>query len=222
MQKLDEARAAIASVLSHSKTPAIALSFGVDSVLVAALVLQQAPDTTCIWLHQCLTREQRAFPERLMVEWGLTVWSCGIQEWKIIQRDGHAYAAMTYALNGDTVTTVQDVVHQETAKCIFQQRPQPSQPISLPVDVLFTGWRKSDQHSLMPSAYAPERIGNIQLISPLADWTEEEVWAATFALSLPHNHNKYNGNPFADPDNLIANVNCLPYGECRCQPLISA
>lgn len=215
MQKLEAARDQIASVLQDKRT-AIALSFGKDSMLTAALVLQQAPDTTCIWLHQCLTKQQQMFPERVMVEWGLTVWSCGIQDWQVIEHQNNYYAAFRYSLNGESLTTIFDVIHEPNAPCVFHLRPRLSPAITLPVEAIFTGWRKEDAHPLMPQEM-PARIGNMELISPLADWTDEEVWEATRSLNIPFNASKYAGNEMADPDNLIANLNCLRQGACTCR-----
>ena len=217
MKKLAQAQTLIADALAKTNIPAIALSFGKDSMLVAALVLQQVPETTCIWLHQCLTKSQRRCAEQVMVAWNLTVWGCGVQAWQLLPHEGQVYAGLTYALNGDTFTTIHDVLHDSAAPCLFHLQPQTSPALTLPVETIFTGWRAQDTHPLMDASYEPVTLGNISLVNPLADWTEEEIWEVTAALSLPVNTEKYQGNPFADPDNLIANTDCFVHGECRCQ-----
>lgn len=215
MLKLNQAREEIAQALAEASVPAIALTFGKDSLLLAALVLQQAPETNCIWLHQMLTKTQKQFPEQVIVDWNLSVWSCGVQSWSIVDEK---YVACEYVINGTPLVIVHDLVHDEREACLLQKRPRFSPPIQLPVDLFFVGWRKEDRHELMGEGYAPT-FGNAAIATPLADWTEAEVWEATKVLSLPVNEQKYiHQNPLYDPDNLIANLTCVRQGVCTCQP----
>lgn len=208
----DHVRETIREALAAAAAPVVACSFGKDSVLLLHLVREQQEDVPVLWLRQDLLPQQRAFAERLIIEWDLTVYGVlPIDQYIVPAANGRLSLIREYGFNGDSFPVVHDIVSGDRCALKLAQAKTPM-PIEFPFDLVFTGFKESDSHPLLGRLAWPENatIGGARLCAPLRNLTDELVWQATLDLHLPYNQAKYDAHrEAADPDCVVACTNCL-------------
>lgn len=188
--------------MKGAKRPAVACSFGKDSLLILALAREVWRSIEIIWLHHHLTAGQRQFAEQIIKDWSLGVLNFGVtgkQAYRL--QDASLTMGYDYTLNGEKVTAIHDVVHSDN-RCILDLQPMSGTPLTLPFDKLLIGTKASDSHELMQNA---PKIGEMEVVAPLWGYTDAKVYQFLRELNVPIPPK----DERLDPSNIIACCNCL-------------
>jgi hypothetical protein len=82
-------------------------------------------------------------------------------------------------------------------------------------DLLVAGGRRDDHHDFYGRPFEATRmLGNIQLLNPLYDWSEGDVWAFIHSENLIYDHARYEDGAEAHLDTLKTCTRCFG-GELR-------
>lgn len=209
---LDRAREVIRQVIAEHETPIVACSFGKESVLLLSLVREQIPDVPVIWLRENLLRTQREFAERLIVEWGLTVFGFAPTHVYLMPApDGKLSLISEYGLNGEHFPVVRDLVAGD--RCLLKFPTASGTATAFPFDSVLIGWKDCDTHPIFGRApYPPDGTLSCgtRFYAPLRHLSDDQVWQAIRDLDIPYNQAKYDArDDLADPDCVVACARCL-------------
>lgn len=206
---LQELREQIRSLVTEARNPVLLCSFGKESMLLLYLI-REVKDIPVIWFHDHLTKEQREFPERVIIDWNLTALNYPANDYYFVPCEDSVSIVSEYGIGG-TVRTIRDFYHAETCSLdIFKARPG---VFEYTFDLTLTGSRSTDSHPIGGENPFPRDIefASSRLVAPLRDLTENQVWDAILELGVPYDEQRYAGDEERDPSNVHACTKCVTH-----------
>lgn len=203
MTLVDDSVELIKSSLEVRHRPAIACSFGKDSMVMLWLARQVVPDIPVLYFDAFAHETKHTFAERMIKEWNLNVI--------------RMHPKMR-SLNG-TPTGIEVVEWYEPSPNRFLYFPIESEPNYIPdaqcnctltkifdiadsdedshFDAVLIGHRGDDHDPTfgdVPLKQSVVSYPDFSYIYPLKDWTESDIWKASETYSIPQNERRYNGD----------------------------
>lgn len=200
MELIDATRALIARQLEQSKRPALACSFGKDSMVMLALVREQKPDIPVLYFEALPHPTKHAFAERIAREWNLNLILP-----KPIARDAIATGSHVELIEIFEIAPRRLMYFPIEAPAAFKPdadshcalaRLVTPLPVvtSLNFDGVFIGHRGDDDdptYGEVPLISHTVDYGNFAYFYPLKDWTAGDIWRASSLLDIPQNRDRY-------------------------------
>jgi hypothetical protein len=207
---MEKARQIIREVLAGATNPAVFCSFGKDSMLLLSLVREIKPDVSVLWFR---SGGREDFAKRVIMDWDLDVWSWEPADVYVLPNENGLSVVREQSFGLQRFPVVLDV--EEGNRCIADFMPGRTSVLYPHFDVLFLGYRDSDEHWVLGGkGFCPEdgwALGKAKVYAPLRHMNDGQVWAAIKELSVPVDEERYfhDGN---DPDSLPACTRCLQEG----------
>jgi hypothetical protein len=202
----------IPTILKRSKRPCVAVSGGMDSLVVLDMVRKHRPDIEALVFRADFTPEQWGIIDNLIRLWDLTVVSPLPRTSYFVPNGGNLARVDEYDVNGTVFPVLRDLVHSDH-RCSLDLATRFAPLSPLDYDCVFVGTREGDSSEAMghPLPKAVNRIGSVEVIAPIYYWTDEEVGKA--AQGLPYSKEWYDlGDERYDTGNLIACSRCVATG----------
>ena len=200
---MDQAVAKITETLAHSQSPAVLCSFGKDSLLLLDLVNEQWPNVPVIWFRTGLNE---AFAKRTIIDRNLMVFSWAPAEVYLLRDRSNVTMIHEYGFGEHRLPVLIDMAPGRPCAATRFLYRTPS--LYLPFDVLFVGWKDSDEHWVKgnaPLAADGFSIGRAKGVAPLRHMTDDAVRAAIIERKIPY-------EPM--PDELPICAACLAGDDC--------
>lgn len=199
LRKIRHSLKMIERELATASNPAVACSFGKDSMAVLWMVRRYAPEIPVLYCEAIPHPTKHKFMEQVTADYGLNVIKS-----RPLHRD--------VILGGDNVEIIE--VHQLGIGC-NAYFPIEAFPGSTPdkdstcglamlteripstystFDAVFIGHRGDDvdpTHGAIPLQAEVFTAGEFRYVYPLRDWTEADVWEASRILKVPQNTRRY-------------------------------
>lgn len=239
-EKFEAACERTRALLAAARRPVLLSSFGKDSVLLLEMARRSKLPFDVLWYRDAFEGGEEAetrFGKELAAEWDLSVYSYPSHDRYLVRAGERLTLVSEYDVGGDVIPLLQDI--EEGERCALSlarasvagpsnhgataptTTTAPTAPttaaasISFPWDVTLTGFRFEDAHEATgPAPFPPDgtRWGATRFFAPLREWTAEEVWEATAALSLPYDMRRYGErglSPEAEVADLALCARCL-------------
>jgi 3'-phosphoadenosine 5'-phosphosulfate sulfotransferase (PAPS reductase)/FAD synthetase len=190
----------LAGELSRSRNPAVACSFGKESMVMLGLARRIKPDVAVIYFPGLPHPTKHLFAERVAKEWNLNLYAPYPRARDAISRDGHVELVELYELAPNRfmyfpIEAPEDYEPDASAHCglaFLNEEPVAAQADDF--DAVFIGHRNDDQdptHGSVPLKDYVVDYGDFRYVYPLRDWTEGDIWAASRLLGIPQNEARY-------------------------------
>lgn len=183
----------------------VLFSGGMDSLVVLSLVRHEVDDV--ITLRQNFTKRQWNVVDRVIKEWGLTVYSAPPLVSYIVPNGEYLARVDEYRFGGTIIPVLRDLEHSE--QCSLQLDGQTAD-VTFNYDTIYTGCRKGDKSFALgqPMKRAKVELNGVTFVQPIFDWTDEQVKKA--AKDLPYAKEYYDeGDETYATDTLLACTNCM-------------
>jgi 3'-phosphoadenosine 5'-phosphosulfate sulfotransferase (PAPS reductase)/FAD synthetase len=214
---------AVNAALSRAALPALLFSGGKESSVLHYLVQRYTEHTkrqiTHVVLHDEVQQERLAFIEQEFKRAPFPVLSFRPGGRRIVPLKAGFDLVNVYDLRGQG--TFEAAVSPIPGNICLQEwlvGPMRLCP-DFCFDLLLHGGRADDHHDYYGSPYAEHRLlGNIELLSPLYQWTEDDVWEAIHAYEMPYDVDRYDNGSNNHIDILKTCTECVKPGlrlECR-------
>jgi 3'-phosphoadenosine 5'-phosphosulfate sulfotransferase (PAPS reductase)/FAD synthetase len=203
----------IATMLRKSRHAAVALSGGMDSLVVLQQVRELAPDTEVLVFRTDWTPQQWGIIDNLIKLWDLTVVTPPPQASYFVPNGDQLARVDEYDVGGAVLPVLRDVVHDD-ARCVLELERNFLAVSPLDYDCVFTGTRRSDSSAATgpPLRRAISRVGELWFVAPIFYWTDEQVKKA--AKDLPYAKEWYEEKDERfDTGNLLACGACVRRGD---------
>lgn len=199
-QKINEARQFIRTHLAEMKRPALACSFGKDSMTMLALVREQMPEIPVLYMEAIAHPTKHAFAERIAAEWNLNL-TRPVPAYRdaVAQGDRIEVIEIHEVAPGQIlyfpIEAEEGYIPDENATCGLELVAyQPPPVINLHFDGIFIGHRGDDvdpTFGAIPLKESAMIRGGFRYLYPLRDWTESDIWEASQLLNIPQNEARY-------------------------------
>lgn len=202
MDLLAETRKRIALQFSCVYRPAVACSFGKDSMVVLALVREIAPNVPVMYCEGFPHPTKHEFVRRIAEEWSLNLVTPAPIGCDVIAKGQDVSLLRIYepAPRHVVVLPVEAVpgyVPNAESQCALATLLAPPAPVSsLNYDALFIGHRGDDvdpHFGAIPLVDYMATVAGLSYFYPLRDWTEADIWEASALLNIPQNTARYQG-----------------------------
>jgi hypothetical protein len=190
--------------LAQLKAPCVLSSFGKDSMVTLWLVREQKPDIDVLYFDAFPSPTKHRFALDIIQRWGLTVRSPLARGRDAITKGDHLELAELHELAPDQFTyfpieAEAGYVPDENCLCGLEKLTDEVAPkCEFNFDAAFMGTRGDDVDfawgDCNPGDAVISRGDNFRLVYPLKDWTEKDIWEASFLLGIPQNEARYFGN----------------------------
>ncbi len=158
------------------------LSGGADSLIVLKLCLEQF-ETDAVAFTSDWTDEQMKRLTQLSADWNFTLYTFPPSH-RFIVPSGDSFALVDEYLGA--LPVVRDI--EDGEKCVFELSQDRHEGFWLDWATVFTGFKKSDTHEVTgQTVFAKEKIykvGNLTFVSPLHDFTGEDIKEALEMLDI--------------------------------------
>jgi hypothetical protein len=159
------------SSLDKAKSPILCYSGGKDSHLLLHLIREVRLDVPVLIFHHFWPKEHKNWVFSVIKDLNLVAFSYRPSMLKYSQGS----VISLYPFGASTIPVISDPECSSDCGLEWGRRALSGSPLAhFPWDVVLTGSRKSDSHPLVPSL----DFTGTNIITPLWDWTEEEVWNA--------------------------------------------
>lgn len=173
---MEVARQIIADVLADAHAPAVLWSAGADSTLLLHLVREQASEAVAIWFNTT----GRITPPQPALSWAPA-------DVYLLSDGSHHTLVHEFDYSGAPLPVLTDLAPGDA--CVLTAFPHRTPHIYPPFDVLFAGWKDSDQHWIADGNQLPKDgtvLGQSKLIAPLRHMTDAAVRAAIVEMRIPY------------------------------------
>jgi 3'-phosphoadenosine 5'-phosphosulfate sulfotransferase (PAPS reductase)/FAD synthetase len=206
--------------LSKSERPALACSFGKDSIVMLFLVLQFKPDIPVIYLKGLTHPTKHNFVKRITRELGLNLVIPEPKFKDLLAKGDHVELIEIYELAPGKllyfpIESEPYYIPNALSHCIVENVMEPTIATPLNFDSLFIGHRGDDTdptHGDMPLKDYVVDTGGFNVIYPLRDWAEEDIWEFSKDNLIPQNIERYTGDMRSNNDYFTACFECLKPG----------
>jgi len=207
---IEATRALIAEQLAISRSPALASSFGKESMVMLGLARLIRPDVAVIYFPGPPHPTKHLFAERMAKEWSLNLYAPYPRARDVVSKDGHVELVELYELAPARfmyfpIEAPKDYDPDASSHCgLSYLNEEPVSARADDFDAVFIGHRNDDRdptHGRVPLKDYVVSFGDFRYVYPLRDWTEADVWAASRLLGIPQNEARYRDqDPGADND----------------------
>jgi phosphoadenosine phosphosulfate reductase len=171
--KLDEAREAIALALSEQRSACITCSFQAEDMVVLDLLRERLPNVPVLFLETGYHfADVYRYRDEMTARYGLNLVNV-VPEQTVAAQE--AQFGILYESQPD--------------QCCKLRKVQPLFAALRPYDVWFTGLRRVQSptraHLQVRETFPLPSGKSLQKVSPLADWTDKEVWSYARERAIP-------------------------------------
>lgn len=207
---IEKLRERVREALQGARAPVVMCSFGKDSLLLLKLALEVKPDVPALWFHHDLLPSQEEFAERIILDWGLPVFSYPPAQRFVLPAGEGMTLVSDYSVGPFAWPVLMDAVHSDRCALKLDQQTMAFFPYDW--DVTLTGWKECDSHPLVPAGsihLEGLRVGGTTFRAPLRDLADDDVWSLIRELNIPFDQRRYAGDDSRNPDVLLACTRCL-------------
>lgn len=212
--------------MAWSERPAVACSFGKDSMVLLYLAQLLNPLVSVAYFEGFPHPTKHAFSERITAEWGLSlIKPTPMGRDAIRATDGRVEIVEAYRVGPKQVMyfpleAEPGYAPDASAMCGREKRQAPVSDEPVNFDAVFVGHRGDDvdpTHGAVPLDHHIIDYGDFRLVYPLKDWTEADIWHASHILDIPQNDARYIWRDMsANADYWPLCTKCLPGGFTIC------
>lgn len=216
----------VRDVVSASKNPIIACSFGKDSMVMMDLIRKLYPSMPVLYLRRevFFPREKQSFAHRMTEEMNLPVYEYPPTFTSVKQKDDLVEVVNHYMIGHDSISGLSFNGPKYMAIPSGTYSPEPDKswlcayedmykkPVGLfafPWDAVFSGHKDSDVDPVegaVPLASDTFKTENAPLLSfPIRHFRDDDVWEYTRRFSVPQD-----GRRYADPSDMTYNNDYFP------------
>jgi Phosphoadenosine phosphosulfate reductase family len=220
-EKIERSLDLIATEMLTAKDPVVCSSFGKDSLVVLDLVYQIRQRVPILFFPQHAKQfpEKYQFARDFIAAYKLPVWSLPPRLVTHVQ-DGDYFEIFTQ-FGGDATGPLNMSLGcrawQGTDKefvCAAEMLLQPPNAhVNFPWDLTFIGTKACDPIPLAGTVENFQSVidsGSTRICLPLADWTDDDIWAYIKAREIPYSEARYDEQlESADPDRYPVCFGCL-------------
>ena len=207
----------IFSELMHVERPAVACSFGKDSMVMLALVREVKLNIPVLYFEAFEHPTKHAFVERITKEWRLNLYRPSARVREAIAKDGHIEVVELFELAPQRfmwfpIEAAEDYTPDAGCFCALEKIHQPTTSVAMSFDAVFIGHRGDDvdpNYGAAPLISDVVDPGGFRYLYPLKDWTEADIWEASQRLGIPQNEARYGGDMAANNDYYPLCTECL-------------
>lgn len=203
--------------LSKCERPALACSFGKDSMVMLYLVRQFRPDIPVLYFKGLPHPTKHLFAARISRELALDIRLPEPKYKDLIAKDGKVELIEVYEVAPGRlvyfpIEPEPDYVPGPGYACAVDKFMTATIPAPMSFDALFVGHRGDDidptfgKVPLVSSVFEAE---GFRTIYPIKDWTEADIWEFSREVGIPQNEARYAGDMRANNDYHEMCVNCL-------------
>lgn len=199
-RKISETLALMRGQLGELRNPAVAASFGKDSMVMLGLARYIKPDVAVIYFPGLPHPTKHLFAERSAKRWSLNLYAPYPRARDAVSKDGHVELIELYELAPKRfmyfpIEAAPRYEPDASAHCgLAFLNEEPLAARADDFDAVFIGHRNDDQdptHGNVPLKDYVVDYGDFRYVYPLRDWTEADVWAASRLLGIPQNEARY-------------------------------
>lgn len=210
--KIQETIEEVKKLASSSEHPVLWFSGGKDSTLLLDLLLAADVNISLLVFQDLWSRSHRKYVQSVVAEKDLKCFfysPVGIET-----THNGTIVAPIYNVNEEVIPILMDVKPRDNI-CGHDKIQKVAEKAYLEVkppyifDLTFVGSKETDSHkgkdTLLP------RFERTQVVAPLWQWTDEEVWDAILLREIPYNRSQYNpdGSRCGDDNgDFIGCLNC--------------
>lgn len=207
----------ISDQLSKCARPALACSFGKDSMVMLFLVRQLRPDIPVLYFKAFPHPTKHQFAIRIAEELGLDLRLPEPKFKDLIAKDGRVelveiYKAAPNRLMYFPIEPEPGYVPGPGFNCAVDWFLSPTTPTEMDFDAIFVGHRGDDvdpTHGKVPLVDSVFEVEGFRFIYPIKEWTEADIWEFSREVGIPQNEARYSGDMSANNDYYPLCVNCL-------------
>lgn len=227
MELVDRTLDFIREQLQIVKAPCLLSSFGKDSMVMLWLVRRLKPEIDVVYFDAFPSPTKHRFALDIAQKWKLNLHSPIARARDVVAKDDHVELGELFELAPERLTYFPieaEPYYTPAADCLCAL-----DKIFAPVaakcdfgfDSAFTGIRGDDVDPIWGKGVPPASVidqDGFKLIYPLRDWTERDIWDASFAYGIPQNEARYfNNDMTANNDYYPLCTKCLASdGEVIC------
>jgi 3'-phosphoadenosine 5'-phosphosulfate sulfotransferase (PAPS reductase)/FAD synthetase len=197
---IEATRELMARQLAISRNPAVACSFGKDSMVTLCLARSIKPDVAVIYFPGLPHPTKHLFAERMAKEWSLNLYAPYPRARDVISKDGHVELIELYELAPARfmyfpIEAAKDYEPDASADCglaFLKEEPVAAQADDF--DAVFIGHRNDDRDPTYGNVPLKDYVvdfGGFRYVYPLKNWAEADIWAASELLNIPQNEARY-------------------------------
>lgn len=233
MNKIDSAK----KIIRLGTNAALMCSFGKDSMVLLHLVRETLPSNpkNChtypvpiIYHRHPWMSAKNEFAESVIRSWALEVYdyppgACGVKcnadRLELVARYPMGWGAMDLPMN------IEEPIPRQPFVCGLQWllRPKMINLGEYPWKEIYVGHKSSDVDSFegpIPLRSEAALVGGIDLLFPLHDWTDDDIWDYIEQNHVPYDKRRYSNrselpDKWLNPDYLHACTKCIDPRETR-------
>lgn len=182
---MNETEHFIRQILQAAKSPVVAWSGGRDSTVLLHMAREIMSDIAIVWFKQNVSHEWERWCESIITAWDLTVFTYPASDTYYLPNSEGLTLIDEYSFGSARMPVLTDISGGAQCGAKISRGALPSFPY--PWDVTLTGYRQSDHHSVLGYNFFPEngmQCGNTRLVTPLREWTNDDVARAYQRLGL--------------------------------------
>lgn len=201
--KIDRAKELIAMALRGAARPCVLWSGGKDSTCLLHLARAVRPEIECVFWTLPWERGKLKFARYLEAEWGLTVHDAPPAGIALCRGNGRIDVMETYPLRGrgQVLTVARGTEPMEAGKvftCGVEWLERPKAVAGFPFDLALHGHKSVDVDPLSgPVPLQADVVpcpGGTEVVFPLRDWSDADVWNYTWGYDIPYDPQRYKTN----------------------------
>jgi 3'-phosphoadenosine 5'-phosphosulfate sulfotransferase (PAPS reductase)/FAD synthetase len=222
---IDATRALIAEQLAISRNPAVACSFGKESMVMLGLARLIKPHVAALYFPGLPHPTKHLFAERMAKEWSLNLYAPYPRARDVISKDGHVELVELYEIAPARfmyfpIEAPKDFEPDASADCgLAFLKEELVAARADDFDAVFIGHRNDDRDPTYGNVPLKDHVvsfGGFRYVYPLKDWSEADVWAASRLLGIPQNAARYRDQDMtANNDYHELCTRCFPGGPER-------
>ncbi len=173
--------------VTNYNNPCLLWSGGLDSTLLLTFLREEGIHADIVMFgYDLMTKKQKQRIDALIRDWDLKIFSYPPSLRSFIGDGKDISVVFDYAMGGSTVPVIKDVVDGD--KCIADLEGMKLHYSPVKWDLALVGTRKDDDHYATRGIERERewQVGETTFISPLFDWTRDEVKSALKAFGLPY------------------------------------